>query len=263
VSSTSLSFLFLSTIFLTNIPSTSHSPSSLDNVVVNQLFGSATGLGMGILTFDWSQINWIGSPLVSPWWAEVNVGAGFVLGFWIIVPCLYYTNVSPKLLSSLSFLASKCARMRLVSTAFRPFSLRLSGLELPIPPHPLQYRLRSIRPTLQLHSSSLSNQGVQRDRIRCLLSGLPHRVVCHGLHHRDGSHYRCSRSYGSVLREDHLGRDQGESSRGRRRSRSVDEVVSRSPKVVSLSSLASSKLSFISLLTLFSSISPGGTDLLS
>lgn len=36
------------------------------NQTVNTLFGTNTGLGMGILTFDWAQISWIGSPLVSP-----------------------------------------------------------------------------------------------------------------------------------------------------------------------------------------------------
>jgi OPT family oligopeptide transporter len=37
-----------------------------NNVVVNTLFGTNTGLGMGILTFDWSMISYIGSPLVTP-----------------------------------------------------------------------------------------------------------------------------------------------------------------------------------------------------
>ena len=64
------------------------------NVPVNQLFGVATGLGMSVVTFDWSQIAWIGSPLMIPWWAEVHVFAGFVLFYWIMVPILYYTNVS-------------------------------------------------------------------------------------------------------------------------------------------------------------------------
>jgi OPT oligopeptide transporter protein len=36
------------------------------NIVVNQLFGTMTGLGMSILTFDWSMISFIGSPLVTP-----------------------------------------------------------------------------------------------------------------------------------------------------------------------------------------------------
>jgi OPT family oligopeptide transporter len=37
-----------------------------NNVVVNQLFGSMSGLGWGILTFDWAMISFIGSPLVTP-----------------------------------------------------------------------------------------------------------------------------------------------------------------------------------------------------
>ncbi|KAL7278030.1 OPT oligopeptide transporter [Trametes coccinea BRFM310] len=64
-----------------------------DNVVVNQLFGYYNGLGMSLVTFDWSQISYIGSPLASPWWATVNVTAGFVLFFWVLTPLLYYTNV--------------------------------------------------------------------------------------------------------------------------------------------------------------------------
>jgi OPT family oligopeptide transporter len=46
------------------------------NVVINQLFGVSSGLGMSVLTFDWSQITWIGSPLMVPWWAEVQIFAG-------------------------------------------------------------------------------------------------------------------------------------------------------------------------------------------
>jgi hypothetical protein len=49
---------------------------------------------MGILTFDWAQIAWIGSPLYTPWWAGVNYAIGFVVCFWILVPIIYYTNVS-------------------------------------------------------------------------------------------------------------------------------------------------------------------------
>jgi OPT oligopeptide transporter protein len=82
-----------------------------NNTVVNQLFGVRSGLGMSMLTFDWSQITWIGSPLMGrsysfsgegfaneilisvPWWAEVHVFAGFVLFYWIMTPILYYTNV--------------------------------------------------------------------------------------------------------------------------------------------------------------------------
>ncbi|GAA5921817.1 hypothetical protein JCM1841_005552 [Sporobolomyces salmonicolor] len=64
-----------------------------NNVVVNQLFGVSSGLGMGIFTFDWSQIAYLGSPLAIPWWAEVNIFVGFILAYWLIAPIMYYTNV--------------------------------------------------------------------------------------------------------------------------------------------------------------------------
>ncbi|GJE84381.1 OPT oligopeptide transporter protein [Phanerochaete sordida] len=63
-----------------------------DNVVINQLFGTASGLGMSILTFDWAQITFIGSPLATPWWAEANIAGSVVFFFWILTPILYYTN---------------------------------------------------------------------------------------------------------------------------------------------------------------------------
>ena len=47
---------------------------------------------MSLITFDWAQIAYIGSPLATPWWAEANIAAGFVFFFWILTPILYYTN---------------------------------------------------------------------------------------------------------------------------------------------------------------------------
>lgn len=61
--------------------------------VINQLFGTVTGLGMGFLTFDWAQISWRGSPLMYPFWAQANIMAGFVIFYWIIAAALYYSNV--------------------------------------------------------------------------------------------------------------------------------------------------------------------------
>ncbi|KAK7057674.1 OPT oligopeptide transporter protein-domain-containing protein [Favolaschia claudopus] len=63
-----------------------------NNVPVNQLFGVSSGLGMSLITFDWNEVAWIGSPLMVPWWAEVHVFVGFVLFFWVLTPALYYTN---------------------------------------------------------------------------------------------------------------------------------------------------------------------------
>ena len=47
---------------------------------------------MSLITFDWSQIAYIGSPLATPWWAEANVIGGFFFFFWFPTPILYYTN---------------------------------------------------------------------------------------------------------------------------------------------------------------------------
>ncbi|KAJ5667917.1 uncharacterized protein N7477_006487 [Penicillium maclennaniae] len=63
------------------------------NVVVSNLFGVASGLGMFPLTFDWAQIAYIGSPLLTPWWAAANIVTGLVVVIWIIAPILYYKNV--------------------------------------------------------------------------------------------------------------------------------------------------------------------------
>jgi OPT family small oligopeptide transporter len=63
------------------------------NVVVNQLFGQVHGLGMSILTFDWSQVVYANAnPLLTPFWAGLNVIGGFVFFYWLICPILYYTN---------------------------------------------------------------------------------------------------------------------------------------------------------------------------
>ncbi|KAG9102178.1 hypothetical protein FS749_013381 [Ceratobasidium sp. UAMH 11750] len=64
-----------------------------DNLVVNALFGYQSGLGMGFVTFDWSMVAYNGSPLVTPFWAELNVFGALVVVYWIIAPILYYKNV--------------------------------------------------------------------------------------------------------------------------------------------------------------------------
>lgn len=62
------------------------------NVVVNQVFGMVTGMGLLPLTLDWSMVAYNTNPLLSPHWAAANVFFGFALFFWIITPALYYTN---------------------------------------------------------------------------------------------------------------------------------------------------------------------------
>lgn len=62
------------------------------NVVVANLFGVTSGLGLFPVTFDWAQIAYIGSPLLTPFWAAMNVVGGLVLVMWIIAPIAYYGN---------------------------------------------------------------------------------------------------------------------------------------------------------------------------
>ncbi|OBT69207.1 hypothetical protein VE03_01997 [Pseudogymnoascus sp. 23342-1-I1] len=64
-----------------------------DNVVVANLFGVSSGLGLFPVTFDWAQIAYIGSPLTTPFWAAMNVVGGLVVVMWIIAPICYYNNV--------------------------------------------------------------------------------------------------------------------------------------------------------------------------
>jgi OPT family small oligopeptide transporter len=63
-----------------------------ENATIGALFGYVHGMGMSLITFDWSQIAYIGSPLATPWWAAANVFAGFIFFFWILTPALYFTN---------------------------------------------------------------------------------------------------------------------------------------------------------------------------
>ncbi|CAG8951745.1 hypothetical protein HYFRA_00005547 [Hymenoscyphus fraxineus] len=63
------------------------------NVVVANLFGVASGLGLFPVTFDWAQIAYIGSPLLTPFWAAMNVVGGLVIVMWILAPIAYYKNI--------------------------------------------------------------------------------------------------------------------------------------------------------------------------
>ncbi|KAM3506598.1 hypothetical protein MY10362_002252 [Beauveria mimosiformis] len=63
------------------------------SVVIANLFGVTSGLGLFPMTFDWAQITYVGSPLLVPFWAAVNVVAGLVVVMWFIAPLCYYANV--------------------------------------------------------------------------------------------------------------------------------------------------------------------------
>ena len=40
------------------------------------------------LTFDWAQIAYIGSPLLTPWWAAANVVVGLIAVMWVAAPIM-------------------------------------------------------------------------------------------------------------------------------------------------------------------------------
>ncbi|KAF9372616.1 hypothetical protein CPC16_002321, partial [Podila verticillata] len=63
-----------------------------DNIVLSQLTGS-DGLGIGTIALDWSAASYYVQPLVTPWFAQLNILVGFVLVAWVMVPWAYYTNL--------------------------------------------------------------------------------------------------------------------------------------------------------------------------
>ncbi|XP_023542451.1 oligopeptide transporter 3-like [Cucurbita pepo subsp. pepo] len=61
------------------------------SITAQQIGSSQSGLGLGAFTFDWAGISaYHGSPLVSPWFSILNVGVGFVMFIYIIVPVCYW-----------------------------------------------------------------------------------------------------------------------------------------------------------------------------
>ncbi|SCU93346.1 LAFA_0F15896g1_1 [Lachancea sp. 'fantastica'] len=65
-----------------------------NNIVLNQVFGASSGLGLLPITFDWNQIaGYIGSPLIPPVGAIVSILLSMVAIFWIVVPAIHYSNV--------------------------------------------------------------------------------------------------------------------------------------------------------------------------
>lgn len=64
------------------------------NIVVNQIFGINSGLGVIPITFDWTQITQAlsVSPLATPFWVAANTYGAVFIFFVILLPILYYTN---------------------------------------------------------------------------------------------------------------------------------------------------------------------------
>ncbi|GJJ72977.1 hypothetical protein EMPS_05335 [Entomortierella parvispora] len=63
-----------------------------NNIPLAQMTGS-NGLGVGVIALDWAAASLIIAPLVTPWFAQVNILIGFVLVTYIMVPWAYFTNL--------------------------------------------------------------------------------------------------------------------------------------------------------------------------
>ncbi|CAF1334991.1 unnamed protein product [Didymodactylos carnosus] len=66
-----------------------------NNILLAQLTGTGgLAMGGGTLQFDWLTLtSQLGSPILTPLWAQINILIGFVLACWLFVPIMYYTNV--------------------------------------------------------------------------------------------------------------------------------------------------------------------------
>ncbi|WOO78744.1 Glutathione transporter 1 [Vanrija pseudolonga] len=63
------------------------------NQVVNTLFGMNTGLGLLPISIDWTQYNYVSTPLTTPFYIMVNNTASIVIFFMFLAPILYYKDV--------------------------------------------------------------------------------------------------------------------------------------------------------------------------
>ncbi|KAI3403216.1 hypothetical protein KGF56_003986 [Candida oxycetoniae] len=63
--------------------------------IINQIFGSQTGLGMlpNSIALDWNQIaGYVGSPLIPPAGTLATISLSIIIVFWAIVPAISFTN---------------------------------------------------------------------------------------------------------------------------------------------------------------------------
>lgn len=67
---------------------------SPNNKILNQLGSGLRGLGILSFSLDWTTItSTLGSPIIVPYYASLNLFIGFILIVWVIVPLGYYSNM--------------------------------------------------------------------------------------------------------------------------------------------------------------------------
>lgn len=73
------------------------------SVTAQQIGSGLSGLGVGAVTLDWSTVaSYLDSPLVTPFYAILNVSVGYFLIVYILIPTAYWgfnlynaKNISP------------------------------------------------------------------------------------------------------------------------------------------------------------------------
>lgn len=61
------------------------------SVTTQQIGSGMKGLGLGAFTLDWSVIaSYLGSPLVTPFFAIVNIAVGYVIIIYLVTPLAYW-----------------------------------------------------------------------------------------------------------------------------------------------------------------------------
>lgn len=64
------------------------------SVLANQLGSGLSGIGLGAVSLDWAGISaYLGSPLVLPFFAAMNIFVGFIVVMIIVTPATYFSNV--------------------------------------------------------------------------------------------------------------------------------------------------------------------------
>lgn len=62
-----------------------------NSVTAQQLGSGMNGLGLGALSFDWTVVaSYLGSPLITPFFAIANVIVGYVLYIYLVMPIAYW-----------------------------------------------------------------------------------------------------------------------------------------------------------------------------
>ncbi|PQP94595.1 oligopeptide transporter 2 [Prunus yedoensis var. nudiflora] len=61
------------------------------SITAQQIGSGFRGLGLGAVTLDWSVIaSYLGSPLISPFFAIVNIAVGYIITMYVIIPIAYW-----------------------------------------------------------------------------------------------------------------------------------------------------------------------------